>query len=153
MHVLDASAFIHDYTVDEQTATVPAVKDELEGEESRLRFEAEAGAGLRLHPPADGTVDRVRRAADRSGDGETLSVADIDLLAAAVELDATLVTDDYAVQNVAEKLDVPIETVARDGIDEERSWEFQCAGCGRTFDENRDRCPVCGADLSRKNPA
>jgi UPF0271 protein len=153
MQVLDASAFIHDYTVDEQTATVPAVKDELDDEESRLRFEAEVGAGLRVHAPAEETVARVRRAADRSGDGDALSIADIDLLAAAVELDATLVTDDYAVQNVAERLEVTIQPIARDGIEETRSWEFQCAGCGRTFEENRERCPVCGADLSRKNPA
>ncbi|MFB6176196.1 MAG: DNA-binding protein, partial [Halobaculum sp.] len=32
-------------------------------------------------------------------------------------------------------------------------WSFQCVGCGREFDENRDRCPICGSDLNRKNPA
>jgi UPF0271 protein len=42
--------------------------------------------------------------------------------------------------------------IAQDGITERRDWQFQCAGCGRTFDDDRDRCPVCGSDLSRKNP-
>jgi UPF0271 protein len=64
-----------------------------------------------------------------------------------------LVTDDYAMQNVAERLDLDIEPIARDGITEAREWRFQCVGCGRTFDEQRERCPICGSDLTRKNPA
>jgi len=34
---------------------------------------------------------------------------------------ATLVTDDYAMQNVAERLDISVEAIARDGITEERA--------------------------------
>jgi UPF0271 protein len=75
------------------------------------------------------------------------------LIAAAFELDGTLVTDDYAMQNVAEHLGVVVEAIARDGITEQRDWRFQCQGCGREFDDHRDRCPICGSDLSRKNPA
>jgi UPF0271 protein len=56
-------------------------------------------------------------------------------------------------QNVAEHLGVVVEAIARDGITEQRDWRFQCQGCGREFDDHRDRCPICGSDLSRKNPA
>jgi UPF0271 protein len=56
-------------------------------------------------------------------------------------------------QNVAEKLGVSVEVIAREGISERREWLFQCAGCGREFDENHDRCPICGSELTRKNPA
>ena len=55
-------------------------------------------------------------------------------------------------QNVAEKLDVGVEVIAREGIDERRDWDFQCQGCGRTFDDHRDRCAICGSDLERKRP-
>jgi UPF0271 protein len=68
-------------------------------------------------------------------------------------VDGTLVTEEYAMQNGAEKLGVTVETIAREGITEEREWGFQCAGCGREFDEQHDRCPICGSDLTRKNPA
>jgi UPF0271 protein len=95
----------------------------------------------------------VRRAAGETGDADELSETDTRLLATAFELSATLVTDDYAMQNVAEKLDVDVQVIARDGIEEEREWTFQCAGCGREFDDDRERCPICGSDLSRKNPA
>jgi UPF0271 protein len=152
MYVLDASAFIHGYDPDGETATVPAVRSELE-DESAYRYDALEGGGMYVHVPDDATRDRVRRAAAETGDREALSGTDADLLAAAVELDATLVTDDYAMQNVADRLGVAVEAVAREGIDERRDWTFQCRGCGREFDEDRDRCPVCGSDLTRKNPS
>ena len=152
MRVLDASAFIHEYHTDGQTASIPAVRDELEGE-AAYRFDAMEGAGMHIHIPAEGPVETVARAAGETGDGGELSETDVRLLAAAFELDATLVTDDYAVQNVAEHLEVAVEVIAREGISERRNWRFQCQGCGREFDDRRDRCPVCGADLSRKNPA
>jgi UPF0271 protein len=152
MQVLDSSAFIHEYDTGEQTASIPAVQAELEGEHA-FRFDAMEGSGMHIHVPEAETVDRITRAAAETGDADELSETDTRLVATAFELDATLVTDDYAMQNVAEHLDVSVRVIARDGIDERREWTFQCVGCGREFDENHDRCPICGSDLSRKNPA
>jgi UPF0271 protein len=152
MHVLDSSAFIHEYHTSDEMASVPAVEEELEGE-SAFRFDAMEGAGMHIHIPADNTVETIERAAVETGDGEELSDTDVRLVAAAFELDGTLVTDDYAMQNVAEHLGVVVEAIARDGITEQRDWRFQCQGCGREFDDHRERCPICGSDLSRKNPA
>jgi len=152
MHVLDSSAFINDYHTDERIATIPLVREELE-DESAYRFDAMEGSGMHLHIPDSETVERIERAARETGDFEELSRTDIRLVAAAFELDGLLVTDDYAMQNVAEKLDVPVEVIDREGIAEQRAWTFQCQGCGREFDDHHDRCPVCGSELSRKNPA
>ena len=152
MYVLDSSAFINEYHTDEQIATIPLVREELE-DEAAYRFDALEGSGMHLHIPEDNTVERIERAASETGDLAELSETDIRLIAAAFELDSRRVTDDYAMQNVAEKLDVAVEVIAREGISEQREWLFQCAGCGREFDENRDRCPICGSSLSRKNPA
>jgi len=152
MYVLDASAFIHEYHTDESIASIPLVREELEDEHA-YRFDALEGSGMHLHIPEAETVDRIERAARETGDYGELSATDIRLVSAAFELDATLVTDDYAMQNVADKLGVALEVIARDGIDEQRDWRFQCAGCGREFDEHHDRCPICGTDLTRKNPA
>jgi UPF0271 protein len=148
--VLDASAFIRDSEPEGRIATVPEVREEL-ADDSGYRFEALAGGGMTVHVPDEPALARVRDAARASGDHDELSETDRRLLATALELDATLVTDDYAVQNVAARLDVPVEPVERDAIAEERSWQFQCQGCGRTFDEDPGRCPVCGSDCSRKS--
>ncbi|MEZ3115244.1 NOB1 family endonuclease [Halobaculum sp. MBLA0147] len=152
MQVLDTSAFIHEYTTDDRTASIPAVHEELEGEHA-FRFDAMEGSGMHIHVPDEGAVERVTRAAGETGDDGELSATDRRLVATAFELDATLVTDDYAMQNVAERLGVDVQVIARDGIDERRDWLFQCVGCGREFDDDRDRCPICGSDLNRKNPA
>jgi len=152
MYVLDASAFINEYHTTEDTATIPMVREELE-DESAYRFDAMEGSGMHIHIPQDGAVERVRRAAEETGDLAELSTTDVRLIAAAFELDARLVTDDYAMQNVAEHMDVSVKVIAQDGIAEQRDWKFQCQGCGREFDENKDRCPICGSELTRKNPS
>lgn len=152
MYILDASAFINEYHTTEQTASIPMVQEELEGEHA-FRFDAMEGSGMHIHLPREDAVDKVRRAAGETGDLDVLSDTDVRLVAAAFELDGTLVTDDYAMQNVADRMNVTVEVIAQDGIEEQRNWKFQCAGCGREFDENRDRCPICGSPLSRKNPS
>ena len=151
MYVLDSSAFIHDFHTTEQTATIPLVRDELT-DESAYRYDAMEGSGMHIHIPNGDTTEKVRRAAKESGDLDVLSETDVRLIATAFELDGVLVTDDYAMQNVAERLHVDVEVIARDGIEEQREWTYQCQGCGREFDEQKDRCPICGSELTRKNP-
>ncbi|ERH07216.1 MAG: putative nucleic acid-binding protein, consists of a PIN domain and a Zn-ribbon module [Halonotius sp. J07HN4] len=152
MQILDTSAFINEYHTDEDTASVPQVHEELEGEHA-FRFDAEEGAGMHIHIPSEETVEKINRAATETGDADELSETDIVLIAAAFELDGTLVTDDYAMQNVADRLNVAVQVIAQEGITEQRDWQFQCQGCGRTYDEKLDRCRICGSDLARKNPS
>ncbi|MFB6114366.1 MAG: NOB1 family endonuclease [Halodesulfurarchaeum sp.] len=152
MYVLDASAFIDEYDADGEIATIPAVRDELEDAAS-YRFDAMEGAGMHIHIPDEATIDRVRRAADETGDLSVLSRTDLRLLSAAVELDATVVSDDYAMQNVAEHLGIEFESIGKSGIEERRDWDFQCQGCGREFETYHERCPICGTGLARKNPS
>lgn len=151
MRVLDASAFIKEYNTTGRTATVPRVREELTAE-SGYRFDALEGSGMHVHVPDTMAIDRVERAARDSGDFGELSETDVRLLAAAIELDATLVTDDYAMQNVAEQLSIGVDSIDREGITEERDWEFQCVGCGRVYDDDPERCPVCGSECTRKRP-
>ena len=152
MHVLDTSAFIHEYHTTEPTATIPMVREEL-NDEHAYRYDAMEGSGMHVHIPDEATVETVTRAAKETGDADVLSTTDVRLVATAFELDATLVTDDYAMQNVSERLGVDVEVIAQDGITERRSWLFQCQGCGREFEEQKERCPICGSGLNRKNPS
>ncbi|MFB6132495.1 MAG: NOB1 family endonuclease [Halanaeroarchaeum sp.] len=152
MYVLDTSAFIHEFETDESVATIPAVRDELDDAQA-YRYDAMEGAGMHIQIPDETAIGTVRQVARRTGDDTVLSETDVRLLAAAVELDATLVTDDYAMQNVADELELDVEVIAQEGIEEPRKWHYQCQGCGREFEEDRERCPVCGSQLERKNPS
>jgi UPF0271 protein len=151
VHVLDSSAFIHDYDSDGPVASVPAVRNELT-DSAGYRYDAMEGSGMTVQVPGDDALRAVRNAALATGDRDVLSETDVSVLAAARELDATVVTDDYAMQNVADELGLAVEVIAQEGISERRDWRFQCQGCGREFDEREERCPVCGSDLERKNP-
>ncbi|UPM41645.1 NOB1 family endonuclease [Halocatena salina] len=151
MRVLDASAFIKEYNTTGRTATVPRVREELTAE-SGYRFDALEGSGMHVHVPDATAIEHVERTARDTGDLDELSETDVRLLAATLELDGTLVTDDYAMQNVAEKLSIGIDSIDQEGITEERDWEFQCVGCGRVYDDDPERCPICGSECTRKRP-
>ncbi len=153
MIVPDSSFFIEQRSLppDESAVTVPGVRDELK-DTSRFRFDAATGKGMRLETPSDEAVRAVRNTAEETGDASVLSDVDVRLVALAYEEEATLVTDDYAMQNVASRLGVETRGAGKDEIEEERDWRYQCVGCGRVHDEKK-RCEVCGSETTRKNPS
>jgi endoribonuclease Nob1 len=61
-----------------------------------------------------------------------------------------LVTNDYAVANVATTLKIPVKSVASKGITHTRRWIAYCSACGRAFGPNAKECRLCGNRLRRK---
>ncbi len=146
--VLDASAFFIDLHLEGSLFTTPAVVDELKDLAAKCRYDAYAAAGLAvMEAPAD-TRDRVVRAAEMSGDAQVISDADAGILALALDLHATLVTDDFAVQNVAHRLGIAVQPI-RQRKAKSRAWKFRCSGCGRYFG-HPGICEYCGAEIRRK---
>ena len=133
MFVLDASVFFSDIPIDGPACTTPSVVGELADLHARCRFEVLAATGLSVREPREEDLARVEAAAVRTGDAGVLSATDRDILALALELPAVLVTDDFAVQNVARTI----------------RWRYRCSGCGRYWREPGE-CRVCGAPIRRK---
>jgi len=106
--------------------------------------------GLVTTFPSDWAVDRVEAFAEETGDLDVLSEADVALLALAGEKEAPLVTDDYAMQNVASRMGVQARAYAKEGIEEEREWVWYCPACGEHEGDRKGECPVCGAELKRR---
>jgi endoribonuclease Nob1 len=150
-YVLDTSAFIYGIAPGGAMETVPAVYAEVKDDRSRLKLELLEG--LLVIEPDAGFVGRVAETAHETGDDQRLSKADGDLLALALQekdagKDTVLMTDDYAVQNVARRLDIRVVALrqkkSRSGV----AWEKRCTGCGRSADG--EVCPVCGSPLRLK---
>ncbi len=151
---LDASAFYAGipFLSSARYCTTQAVFDEVRHiKQSHGAIEAllETGA-LRIIEPDDVTVGKAKAAAKKTGDFSKLSPADLSIIALALQLKMPLVTDDYAVANVAAKLGVLVKSTSSKGIKETRRWIAYCSACGKAFGPDAKECPLCGNQLRRK---
>lgn len=134
-------------------ATTPEAAAEVSpGGRDARRYEDWLSLGLQVREPAAGARLRVEDAAAAAGTQARLSPADLSLLALASELGATLVTDDYTMLDVANRLGVRTQTVNQAGIAGTLDFRPRCSGCGRWFDapQKNDECPVCGSPVKAK---
>lgn len=148
--VVDTGPIMNGFTAPEDAKCLvpPAVVEELD-DQGVSTYEI-LERGLVTTFPADESVDRVRAFAEETGDLDVLSPADVSLLALAGEKEGTLVTDDYAMQNVAARMGVQAEAFSTEGISEELEWVWYCPACGEHEDSRKGECPVCGTELKRR---
>ena len=160
--VLDTSALIAGFdpaAVDDDLYSVPAVGEELATRSlSRLRFDAAVERGrLEVREPSSHYLDMAKESSRKIGDIISLSEADLQVLALAMELKArghapTIVTDDYSIQNVAKKIGVDFTPLTTYGIRYYLQWVLFCPGCRKKYpsDYESDICEICGTRLKRK---
>lgn len=138
--VIDANVLIHDNLPEGDLVTVPSVFDEIKGRLACMKLSAML--------PSREAVNKVRAAAENTGDVHDLSETDVQLVALALDRGLVLVTDDYSMQNVAEELGVKWEGAAKKGIREKWKWHLVCRGCGKSCES--DTCEVCGSPARRR---
>lgn len=112
---------------------------------------------VQVTEPSPESLGRVRATASKTGDSAALSQTDISLLALALDLSrvdggASLVSDDFAVRNVAEVLAIHLApTSLKGGEWKNISWKTYCRGCGKEYSNPKlTTCAVCGTTLVRK---
>ena len=84
-----------------------------------------------------------------TGDYNQLSKEDISLIALCLQLNSELVTDDFAVSNVAKNLGLTVSPVMTLGIKDVGNWVYFCPGCHKNFSKSTE-CPICGNPLRKK---
>ncbi len=152
LRVLDASALLSGRQFPGELATVPNVLREIRRHGLTPQLEAFVETQVRILSPTTVAVTRVGSAAKKTGDAQRLSPTDCELLALALEQGATLVTDDYSIQNLCRALVIAYEPVLLPGIAEQWTWSYRCTGCGRTWPDWHDECPTCGSPLKTARP-
>lgn len=159
--ILDTSAFIMGLDplgLQLDTYSVPEVVEELSVHTSscyRLTVSYSSGK-LRIQSPTAKALQEVLDKATSLGDRLTLSKADSSILALAIDLRKggkipIIVSDDYAVQNVAEEIGVAYQSLAALGISKKYQWVYYCPACFRRYLSSDEQvCSICGTKLKRK---
>jgi UPF0271 protein len=160
--VLDTSALVmglNPSALDSPSFSAPSVMAELIPDTlSYTRFATSRDSGhLSVRTPSSRSVKAVEDASSKVGDVGLLSRADIEVLALALDLEEsgrspTIVSDDYAIQNVAETLGVEHASLATFGITKKFNWIYYCPACFRRYTpkDAARACRVCGTRLRRK---
>jgi len=104
---------------------------------------------LTINEPEEKFVTTSIDAAKKSGDFSNLSDEDISTIALSLQLKAELVTDDFAISNVAKNLSIKVVPVMTKGIQNVVIWKYYCPGCKTNFSKVSE-CPRCGNKLKRK---
>ncbi len=82
--------------------------------------------------------------------GERLSEADVKVIALALQLGATVLSDDYGVLNVATALGLEARSVRTKGIKGNIKWVNYCPFCREVYPPGVRTCPNCGTVLLRR---
>jgi UPF0271 protein len=146
-YAVDASFFFSEAVLDGEISTPPTVVEELVDLRSRCRMEALRASGMQVLSPSPESVRRVSDAGRETGDVTRLSPPDTDLLALALDRGAIIVTDDFAVQNVALSLGLGVQGILQRKA-RPRRWRFRCPACHRRY-PSAGTCLACGSPLSR----
>jgi endoribonuclease Nob1 len=157
--VLDTSAFIMGFNPSRkgEAYSVRSVEEELSnGSLPQLRFRMFSEKGdLTVQPPSARAQTIVDDATSKMGESGYLSKADREVLALALDLkldghETVIVSDDYAIQNVADHLQIGHSSLANFGIVHRFRWIMYCPACFRRYKPPEKTCRVCGTALKRK---
>ena len=158
--ILDTSAFLGGYNpnlINIKQKTIPEVLVEVKTPSIRSLIEISVETGkLLLNSPTSESIEKIKRMSEKSGDSFVLSDIDIKILALALEekqagFKSTLITDDYAMQNLAGKLNIDFKSIIEKGIRNLIHWKIYCPGCKEQFNSfpKITMCPNCGTKLKR----
>jgi len=159
--VLDTSAFIMGLDplgLEDETYSVPDVAEELRnqtGPSYRLIVSSSSGK-MKIQSPTGESLRQVANHAKLLGDRLVLSKADSSVLALAVDLKKTgktpiIVSDDYAIQNVAEGMGIQYQSLSSLGIRQKYKWTYYCPACFKRYVTGDVQvCGVCGTKLKRR---
>ena len=151
--VLDATAFYAGipFSSNDSFMTTSIVYEEIQ------HIKAKQGAlemlqqtnRLQIRDPTEKSIINVTNASIKTGDHSTISKQDISIVALALENNIELITDDFAVTNVAKQLKIKTSSLMTEGIRTIGKWISYCSICGKEFSKHKE-CPICGSKLNRK---
>lgn len=167
--IFDTNIFLLDFQInliESIIYTTPSVIEEIKVDKylkknrmiiSRIEAAIEMGK-LNIRIPSDIYLEKVKLSSIDTGDLNSLSKADLDLIALALELnnefqqEVILFTNDYSMENVCLQLNLPFSPFVKKGINSKIMWEVYCPFCNQIFEsaDLNSKCDRCGQNLKRR---
>ena len=152
--VLDTTAFyagVPYANTTENLVTTPDVISEVSNERTRSLI---ALSKINVFQGSPQNLKTVQEAAKKTGD-ISMSKADMSVLALCLNIseegnEAILLSDDFAVENVASRLGIKARPLMTNGIKTASEWTFFCPACGKIYSKQRAECIVCGTKLEKR---
>ena len=150
---MDATAFYAGIPFSSQTThyVTTLVFDEIKHikkNHDALQILIDSNRLLVRQPQAD-FQERVEKCAQKTGDIHSLSKQDISCIALSLELNTELISDDFAVLNVSNKLGINTISLMTNGIKVVGKLIFYCPACKKDFSDEKN-CLLCGNKLKKK---
>ena len=151
--VLDASAFYAGipFSSNESSFITSLVYDEIQHikkEHDAIQILIETKR-ITIQDPESTFLNQVNNAARKSGDFSNLTEEDISSISLSLQLNVELITDDFAMSNVAKNLGITVKPIMTNGIKRIIAWRYYCIACKINFSKT-NKCPNCGNNLKRK---
>jgi UPF0271 protein len=151
--ILDASAFYAGvpFRSSEDCYTTSLVYDEIQHikkNHDALGILLETNR-LKIREPDGQSTQAAIKAAKNTGDFPQLSKQDISIIALGIETKGQIITDDFAISNVAKNIGLNIVPIMTKGIKDVGKWIHYCPGCKASY-QNGKECSICGTALKRK---
>jgi len=151
--ILDASAFYAGvpFRSSEECYTTPLVYDEIQHikkNHNALGVLLETNR-LKIREPDEQYTQNAIKSAKETGDFPQLSKQDISIIALGIETKGQIITDDFAISNVAKNIGLVIVPIMTKGIKDVGKWIHYCPGCKANYQSGKE-CSICGTALKRK---
>jgi UPF0271 protein len=153
--VLDATAFIGlDFpkllSKKSSFLTTHGVVSELKDTRSKMNLDVlKYSNRLKFSVPQDSLIEKVKTRIKLIDQQTPLSRVDIEVLALALQVNGTLISNDLNLQNAALHLNIPIKVISGKKITHLRKWQLKCKSCGEVIINEIEVCPFCGGTLNR----
>ena len=144
-NILDTCAFFTQIHPDGKIATVKEIDEEIVNKQSKQYYSNLKTKGLKILEPNKNSIDYIKEKAKETGDLDVLSLTDIKILALGYELQGTIISDDFAIQNVSLYVGLDVISCSGKEIKEIRKWKYRCSACKLVTDEKSETCNICGS--------
>ena len=145
MYVLDTCAFLSQKHPDGKLITIPQIELEIQNKQSLQYFLNIKEIGLEIREPSRKNLEIIKLNAEKTGDLDVLSDTDQKILAIAYETKSTIVSDDFAIQNVALYMNIEYISCSGKTIKELRKWKYKCSACNFISNNKNSECITCGS--------